>query len=146
MRLALIATLCGAAFAQSARKATLRVFVVVPCGSRAAQKVEGGCLDKQPFLTQADVEYAEVHKGSKGQPIVFVTFRHDAAVRELNVTKQNIGNRVAIQVNGRIVATPLIPGASRQLFIEGGFTEAEAERVAAGLNSNGRSPGRSHSN
>lgn len=134
MKLALLAALCAAAFAQNGRKTTLRVFVVVPCGRGAIQKVEGGCLDKQPFLTQTDVEYAEVHKGSKGQPVVFVTFSHEAAVRELNVTKQNIGNRVAIQVNGRVVATPVVAGASRQLFIEGGFTEEEAARLAAGLN------------
>lgn len=127
----LVLAAAAAAFAQTA---SLRVYIVKACSAGTGQRVTGGCLDKKPFLTQADIQSAEVHRNSKSQATVFVTFRHDAAVRELNVTHQNIGNRVAILVNGRVVATPVIAAASRQLFIEAGFTEKEAESIAAGLN------------
>jgi preprotein translocase subunit SecD len=136
MRLLLLtlAAVVASGFAQS-RPASLRVYLLVACSAAdAGQRVAGGCLQKKPFLTESDVQAAEVQKNAKGQAIIFVTFHADAAVRELNVTKKNIGNRVAIVVNGRVVASPMIAAASRQLFIDGEFTGKQAEGVAAGLN------------
>jgi len=122
-------------WAQPAPKTSLRVYLVVSCSDAdAGRRVAADCLEKKPFLTQTDVQSAEVQKNRKGQPVVFITFHPDAAVRELNVTLKNIGNRVAIVVDGKVVSTPVIASGSRQLYIEGAYTEKQAEEIAAGLN------------
>src|SRR5271157_635415 len=92
------------------------------------------CLDRQPFLTQDDVQSAEIQPSPKGHPMVFLTFHEDAAIRELQITKKNIGNRVGIVMNGRVVDTPLIAAASRLLYIDAGFTQQQAEAVVSAFN------------
>src|SRR5579872_6251108 len=114
---------------------TLAVYILLPCppgaaGSLRVQTAEGFfCRERQPFLTQADVEAAEIQPGSGGRTLVFLTFQHDAAMRELQVTRKNIGNHVGIVLNGRVVGTPLISAASRLLYIDDHFTRQQAEEI-----------------
>ena len=132
----------GAVWAQHGAKppVTLAVHVLVPCGTGAGErvKVEGAsdrlCLDQKPFLTEADVQSAEIQINRKGRPMVFLTFHNEAAVRELQVTRKNIGNRVGIVLNGRVVATPVIAAASRLLYIDGNFTRPQADEIVMAFN------------
>lgn len=135
--------IAGAMWAQTAAKppVRLRVHLIVPCGAPGAGATvkvanAGGplCLEKQPFLTQADVETAEIQPASSGRTLVFLTFRHDAAMRELQVTMANIGNRVGIVLNGHLMGTPVISAASRLLYIDGGFTRQQAEEIVGAFN------------
>jgi preprotein translocase subunit SecD len=124
---------------------SLEVRLVVPCSgphyAQPAKDPSGAgeiCLDKSAFLTTADVESAEVRHNSAGHDTVFLTFHHDAAVRELQVTLRNIGHRVAILIDGRVAAAPIISSGSRFLFVDGNFTHARAEEIAGSLNSQAR--------
>jgi len=130
--------LAGAAWAQTPAKraATLDVHLLVECSSPEAGKVKAGaqCVDRTPFLTEKDIQTAEIQKNQRGRWTVFLTFRDEAARRELQVTKANLGKRVAIVVNGKLVSTVSISAASRLLFIDGNYTEADARAVADGFN------------
>jgi preprotein translocase subunit SecD len=64
-------------------------------------------------------------------------------MRELQVSKQNVGGRVGIVLDGTLVAAPEIPGPSRLLFIDGKFTEARAREVAEAFNEVARRTGHS---
>ncbi len=131
----LLAGACSGGFGQSVLRTavTLAVDLMVPCsGPHSGQPIpiKGSsqplCLAGQPFLTEKDVESAETRKSSSGPPVVFLTFRQNAAVRELQVTLKNVGNRIAIVLNGRVLATPTIAAGSRMLYLDGGFTQAQA--------------------
>lgn len=131
----------GVADLRAQRPVTLAVHIMVACppgapDSAAKLQTPAGplCLDRKPFLTQDDVEAAEIQPGSKGSPTVFLTFHKDAAMRELQITRKNIGNHVAIVLNGRVVGTPLISAASRLLYIDGNYTQPEAEAVVGAFN------------
>jgi preprotein translocase subunit SecD len=128
-----------------AQSPDLKVHLTQPCSSPTAsrpQKDPGApgsiCLDRTPFLTTADVESAQIHTNAAGHPVIMLAFKHEAAMRELQVTRKNIGNRVAILLNGRVVAAPKIPGASRMLFIDGNFTQPQADALVAGFNREAR--------
>jgi preprotein translocase subunit SecD len=133
--------LCLAAPAQSPPPVTLAVHLLVACSAPGAGQpvrlpgVEASrCLDHTPFLTQNDVASAEIHTNSKGRPTVFLTFRDEAAVRELDITRRNVGNRVGIVVNGRIVSAPEVVSSSRLLYIDGNYTEKDAQALVAAFN------------
>jgi preprotein translocase subunit SecD len=124
---------------------TLEVRLVTPCAShtagRAMKDPDGAgaiCLDRTPFLTGRDVESADVRHTAAGHPVVFLIFHSDAAMRELQVTMKNIGGRVGIVLNGRLVSAPKIPGGSRFLFIDAGFTQAQAEAIVYAFNTQAR--------
>jgi len=128
-------------FAQPAPPVTLSVHLLVACSSQGAGQpavypgVEvSQCLGRTPFLTEKDVRSAEFHWNPKGRPVVFLTFRDDAAIRELEVTRQNAGHRVAIVVNGRLAAVPSIATGSRFLYIDGGYTEKQVRALVAAFN------------
>jgi len=129
--------LCVNAPAQS-KPVTLSVHLLVPCGGAATTKVKTAvgtrCLDPKPFLTEADVQSAETQKNSKGNPTIFLTFHNESAMRELQITRQNIGNPVAIVLNGRVVASPVIAAASRFLYIASDFKPEQCASIVAGLN------------
>jgi len=133
-----VATLAAPAIAQGAKPVTLSVHLLTACSTTATVKVKtsGGaqCLDPNPFLTQQDVQSAEVQKNSKGNSIIFLTFHNDAAMRELQITRQNIGKPVAIVLNGRLVSAPVVAAASRFLYIASDFKQDQISAVVAALN------------
>lgn len=139
-RLVALMALSAAAGAQgpSTKPVTLSVHRLFACSSGAKVKVQvaGGaqCLDPKPFLTQQDVQSAELQKDSKGNPIIFLTFHNDAAMRELQITRQNIGKPVAIVLNGRVVSAPVVAAASRYLYLAAGFKQDQAAALAAAFN------------
>jgi preprotein translocase subunit SecD len=122
----------------SARPVTLAVELVTACSASANVKVKTAagtqCLDARPFLTERDVESAELQKNAAGHPVIFLTFRNEAAMRELQITRHNIGKPVAILLNGRVVAAPTIAAASRLLYIELDVKPDQAAAMVAALN------------
>jgi preprotein translocase subunit SecD len=122
-------------------RVTLEVRLVVPCSNPNAgpplkdpDAAGSICLDRTPFLTEHDVESAEIHRKADKSPVIFLTFHHDAAMRELQVTLRHIGGRVSIAVNGRVISAPKISGGSRLLFVDGKFTEARAVAIVQAFN------------
>jgi preprotein translocase subunit SecD len=126
---------------------TLEVRVATPCSSptagRPVKDPEGAgtlCLDRTQFLSTRDVESTQIHRNAAGRPVILLTFHSDAAIRELQVTKKNIGNRVGIVLNGRLVSAPRIWAASRLLFIDGNFTQPQAEALVKAFNRQAATP------
>jgi preprotein translocase subunit SecD len=92
-------------------------------------------LHDELILGNADVAAAQVEPGLAGGAQVGLKLREAGAARVARVTADNIGKRVAILVDGVVVAAPVIrdtiPGG--RVLITGDFSEAEAERIAAGI-------------
>ncbi len=125
----------------ASERVTLDVRLVVPCTTPNAGRplkdpdsAGSICLDPTPFLTERDVESAEIHHNTDKSPVIFLTFHHDAAMRELQVTLKNIGGRVAISLNGRLLSALKISGGSRLLFVDGKFTEARTVALVQAFN------------
>jgi preprotein translocase subunit SecD len=133
---------CASAWAQGGGPPVrLAVHLVISCSAQGAGPAVRSpgvdtpiCLDQTPFLTEKDVQGAEMHINSKGHPTVFLTFHDAAAMRELDITRKNVGNRVAILINGRVVSAPAVASSSRLLFIDGNFTEKQAQSLAESFN------------
>jgi hypothetical protein len=53
---------------------------------------------------------------------------------------KNIGNHIAIVLNGRVLSTPAIAAGSRMLYLDGGFTQAQALALVRGFYA--QAPGR----
>lgn len=69
------------------------------------------------------------------EPVVEITLNEMAKRKFSDFTAQNAGRRLAILVDGKVVNTPMIREriASGTCIISGGFTQQEAERIAAGI-------------
>jgi preprotein translocase subunit SecD len=122
----------------------LEVHLVVPCGHDTGNPMKDPdgagtvCLDKTPFLTEKDVESAEIHRTSAGNSAVFLTFHIAAAQRELQVTLKNVGGRVAIVLNGALVSVLRISSGSRFLFIDGKYDHDHAAAIVEEFNKQSR--------
>jgi len=86
------------------------------------------------ILSAADVASASV-QSFQGRPNIEIVLTEPARVRWAEFTGTQIGRRVAIIVDGRLVSAPVIRAAITQgkAVITGDFTPEEARRIAAGL-------------
>ena len=68
-----------------------------------------------------------------GEPGVLVRLTPAARDQLAVLTRANVGHRIAILVNGRILVAPIVlePMMSDEFDISGGFTEREARALAA---------------
>jgi preprotein translocase subunit SecD len=92
-------------------------------------------LRKEIGLTNKDVARAQAKVQPGQKPAVEVTFTEQGAKRLARLTKQHQGKPVAILVNGKVLAAPIaratITGGNA--VITGDFTQAQAERIANGI-------------
>ncbi|MFH0940262.1 MAG: protein translocase subunit SecD [Candidatus Omnitrophota bacterium] len=86
------------------------------------------------YLETADVRFDE---SSFGQPIVAMTLKGEGINKFAEVTKNNVGQRLAIVLDGRIYSAPRINEAipSGEAVITGRFTPDEAKDLAIVLRS-----------
>jgi len=104
------------------------VEVVVP-GSN--QKVY---LERNALVTGADVTSARVIDAGGGRYSVSLGFSAAGSSRLAESTKIHVGRPVAILLNGRVIAAPVVRAMIRDsAVINGDFTREEAERIAAGF-------------
>ncbi|MBU0984065.1 MAG: hypothetical protein KKA42_09360 [candidate division Zixibacteria bacterium] len=91
-------------------------------------------LNENIMFSNEDVVAATV-PGDGDHPFVELTFSDDAAVRLAQFTEENIGRRVAMIIDGELLAAPIIqaPITAGKAVITGDFTREEAERIAVGL-------------
>lgn len=84
------------------------------------------------FLTGARVEFQQ----TAGQPEVAVTFNSEGTKILRELTGKNIGNILAIVLDGKIVSAPVIQSEvpNGQAVITGRFTIPEAQKLAQNLN------------
>ncbi|HYW45652.1 MAG TPA: hypothetical protein VE959_22500 [Bryobacteraceae bacterium] len=120
---------------------TFALRMVAPCDARNASppmNVEGEgekfCLQQEAIVDQADVRSAEVASDPNG-PRVRLTLTDAGSQKLLETTRKNIGNRIGVVLNGRLLAAPVIRAAiSNGIPISGRFTEQERNDIAAAFN------------
>jgi SecD/SecF fusion protein len=86
------------------------------------------------YLETADVSFDQ---GSFGQPVVSMKLKGEGIKKFADVTKNNIGRRLAIVLDGRVYSAPKINEAipSGEAVITGRFTPDEAKDLAIVLRS-----------
>ncbi len=109
---------------------------VVQTGAEA-KAIETLYVQKKVLLDQTDLKSASVITNQpEGKPRIQITFTDAGAKRFAKVTRQNIGKRLAIIIDGRLYSAPTIRSEIRggQAEISGNFSEQEANNLAAKLN------------
>jgi preprotein translocase subunit SecD len=69
------------------------------------------------------------------EPVVFFVMTPSSTRAFAELTVKNVGRKVAIRIDGRVVMTPVInePIPGGRLQISGNFTPEQAREIAAGL-------------
>ncbi len=102
-----------------------------------AKAAETLYVQKKVLLDQTDLKSASVITNQPaGKPRIQITFTDAGAKRFAEVTRQNIGKRLAIIIDGRLYSAPTIKSEIRggQAEITGNFSEQEANDLAAKIN------------
>lgn len=91
------------------------------------------------YLASAKLEFAGQTNGQAGlanEPVVTVHFTDEGAALFEEITRENVGEQLAIFLDGELVSAPVIneaiPGGTA--VISGGFTPEEARTLAENLN------------
>ncbi|GEM81835.1 MAG: hypothetical protein KatS3mg074_012 [Meiothermus sp.] len=84
-----------------------------------------------PALTNRDLERVQAGQGESGRPALTLRLNREGAARFARLTSANVGRRVAIVVDGRILIAPTIRGpiTGGAVSIQG-FTAQETERLS----------------
>jgi preprotein translocase subunit SecD len=120
---------------------TFALRMVVPCDARNASlpmnvEGEGGkfCMQQEAIVDQADVKLAEVASEPNG-PRVRLTLTDAGSRKLLDTTRKNIGNRIGVVLNGRLLSAPIVRAPiSNGIPISGHFTEQERNDIVAAFN------------
>jgi preprotein translocase subunit SecD len=92
------------------------------------------CLDQRAIVDESGVKSAAVTKEQNG-PWVRLTLTDEASNRLLKATRMNIGKRIAVVLNGRVTAVPVVKApVSNMVPITGPFTERQANDIAMEFN------------
>ena len=89
-------------------------------------------VQKAILLDQTALKTAEVHTDKLGHPQIEITFTDDGRKRFAAVTRENVGKRLAIVIDGQLYCAPTIRTeiAGGKAEINGSFTEQEAKDLA----------------
>lgn len=88
-------------------------------------------VEREIVFSDGDVRRAGIVEKPSGQMAIQIRFNDDAAKKFAEITRDNIGRRLAMVVNGEVVSasaiqTSIIDGAAQ---ISGSFTREEAEKL-----------------
>lgn len=94
-------------------------------------------VEKKPVITAWDIQTARPSMSEVAQPIVIFQLKPAAAATFSEATAANIGKRLAIVLDRRVVSAPVIQDRIQggHGVIEGGFTSEEAMDLAILLSS-----------
>jgi preprotein translocase subunit SecD len=93
-------------------------------------------VEKRRTVTGRDLSNASPGRGQFGQPIVEFSFTPNGAQAFGELTGQNVGNGLAIVLDGRVVSAPVIKSRiSDRGQIEGNFTQQEVQDLVTVLKS-----------
>jgi preprotein translocase subunit SecD len=92
-------------------------------------------LHREAIVTNADVVEARVISGITSVNFnVAVTFNSAGAAKMARATASHIDKPVAILINGRVIAAPIVRSQiTDQAVISGDFDNSQASAIAAGL-------------
>jgi preprotein translocase subunit SecD len=89
-------------------------------------------LRRQAVVTGGDLKSAHARRGELGEPNVRFTLEPQGAEALARETARNIGRRLAVVFDDRVVSAPTIDGVvGMEGRIRGGFTAAGADEMAA---------------
>lgn len=91
-------------------------------------------ISQEIALTRDDIRSAQVIEALTG-PAVGVEFTREGAMKLEAITTENPKEPLAIFIDGKLVSAPMImePIRGGTALIDGAFSEAEAQRIVAGL-------------
>jgi preprotein translocase subunit SecD len=92
-------------------------------------------LHKDVALSNKDVARARIKQEPGQAPAVEVTFTDQGAERVAKLTERHQGKPLAILLDGKVVATPVLRAtiSGGQAVITADFTRERAERIAQGM-------------
>jgi hypothetical protein len=103
--------------------------------SNGVDQVEVVNLQKKVLLDQTAIKSAKVVKDNLGHPQIAINFTESGREQFAEVTRENIGKRLAIVIDGRVYSAPVVMSEiSGGANITGSFSEQEAEELAKRLN------------
>ena len=111
-------------------------------GTAPGQKVDEKLhVQKKPLLDRSSLKSAAVQRNAiTSAAEIAITFTERGAKRFAKVTRDHVGQRLAIVIDGKVYSAPKvmteIPGG--KAVISGSFTEEEAAQLAARLNGQAR--------
>ena len=93
-------------------------------------------VQKAVLLDQTAVKSALVNVDNLGNTMIDVRLTDDGAKRFAEVTRQNLGKRLAIVIDGKLYEAPRIATAitGGEAIISGAFTREEAKDLATKIN------------
>lgn len=104
--------------------------------SGAPAEIRYYAVEKKRTVTGRDLRNARPAMGQMNQPIVEFSFTPDGAKSFSELTGANVGNGLAIVLDGRVVSAPVIHSRiSDSGIIEGSFTQAQVEDLSTILRS-----------
>lgn len=89
------------------------------------------------YLAKADLQFgSQSGQGVANEPIVVLTFNEEGAELFERLTRENVGNTLAIFLDGEPISTPVIREAiaGGTATVSGGFTPNEAKELVRNLN------------
>ncbi len=110
--------------------------VVPPAGSSSEPTYRDTGLTGR-FVTKATLQFSGgMGAGFSNEPIVLVTFNDEGKSIFGSLTKDHVGEKVAIFLDGRLISDPVIrePILGGTATISGGFTAEEAKKLVRDLN------------
>jgi preprotein translocase subunit SecD len=118
----------------------MRLAETMPATGLVEAQVSGSSdkvyLHREAIVTNADVVRATVVPGITSVNFnVAVTFNSAGAAKMAKATAAHLNKPVAILINGRVVAAPIVRAqVGDQAVISGDFDRDQASAIAAGLN------------
>jgi SecD/SecF fusion protein len=97
-----------------------------------AEQLESVIVRKKPELTGSAVKSAMAGRGNLGQPEIEFTLTDEGATRFAEITRDNVGRRLAIVLDHELYSAPRINGEipSGRGQITGNFSDADAHQLA----------------
>ena len=101
-------------------------------GKQMVEQVE---VKKRPEMTGSGIKSATVVRGNLGEPQISFTLNDQGAIRFGDITRENVGQRLAIVLDGELYSAPVIqsPIETGQGQITGHFDYKEASDLASAL-------------
>jgi len=105
----------------------------VKTGVNDRQQIETLIVKKKPELLGSAIQNASVMRGNLGEPQIAFRLNPDGTAVFANITRQNVGRRLAIVLDGELYSAPVIQSAieSGCGIITGRFDLREAFNLAA---------------
>ena len=91
-------------------------------------------LHDEVLITNDDISFALV-VSLQGRSMVELTFTEAGSQKLAQLTQDNIGKRVGMLIDGKLVTAPIIraPLLEGTAVINGDFSDEEADRIATGI-------------